>query len=344
VVTTLASGAAGAVEMGPWSFRASGAAAPPAMKEWMGAVVPGCVHTDLLRSRKIPDPFYGTNEKDLQWIEKTDWEYRSTFVADEALLANERVELVWKGLDTFAEVFVNGVSVLWADNMFRTWRVDVRKQLVAGPNAVLVRFRSPINFVKPTYDKLGYRLPAINDQATEMVSMFARKAPYHYGWDWGPRFVTSGIWRPVTIEAWSAARLDDVQVFQRELTDARARLAVTAVVQATRAGKATLTVTPADGAAPPATVDVALVPGPNRVSTEIVIAKPERWWPNGLGAQKLYTLQTSLAVAKGQAGPSLATPTTARTTRVGLRTVEVVHVKDRTARRSRSRSTARPCS
>jgi beta-mannosidase len=285
----------------------------------MPAVVPGCVHTDLLRAKKIADPFWGTNEKDQQWIERTSWEYRSSFPADDALLAHERVELVFRGLDTFAEVFVNGHSVLRADNMFRSWRVDVRARLVKGDNQVLVRFTSPIKAVKPAYDKLGYRLPAVNDQADEMVSMFARKAPYHYGWDWGPRFVTSGIWRPVTIEAWDAARLDDVQIFQRELTDARARLTATAFVQATRAGKATLTATLPGGA--PVTVDAALVPGANRVSAELVIDRPERWWPNGLGAQKLYTIETALAVDGAPRG--------SRATRVGLRTVEVVNQRDK---------------
>ena len=245
VLMSLLAATAGAAELGPWSFRAAGGG-----YAWMPAVVPGCVHTDLLRAKKIADPFYGTNEKDQQWIEHTDWEYRSSFAADAALLAHERVDLVWKGLDTFAEVFVNGHSVLRADNMFRSWRVDVRRQLVEGANQVLVRFRSPIAAVKPAYDALGYRLPAANDQATEMVSMFARKAPYHYGWDWGPRFVTSGIWRPATIEAWDVARLEDVQVFQRELTDARARLTVTALVQATRAGAARATLRPARAQAP----------------------------------------------------------------------------------------------
>jgi beta-mannosidase len=321
VLVSLAPVPAAAAEFGQWTFREINVAAR--FKDWMPAVVPGCVHTDLLRAKKIPDPFVGTNEKDLQWIEKSDWEYRSSFVADEALLAHERVELVWKGLDTFAEVFVNGVSVQWADNMFRTWRVDVRAHLVKGANSVLVRFRSPITFVKPAYDKLGYRLPAINDQATDMVSMFARKAPYHYGWDWGPRFVTSGIWRSVAIEPWDGARLDDVQVVQRELTDARARLGVVATVQATRPGKAKVTVTSADGAAPPVTVEAALVPGPNRVTAEVVVDKPQRWWPNGLGAQKLYTFETSLALDGD------AQPRDARKTRIGLRTLEVVHVKDK---------------
>ncbi|HVZ74792.1 MAG TPA: glycoside hydrolase family 2 protein [Polyangia bacterium] len=294
-------------------------------KDWMPAQVPGCVHTDLLRAGKIPDPFVGTNEKDLQWIEKSDWEYRSSFVADESLLARQRVDLVWKGLDTFAEVFVNGVSVLKADNMFRTWRVDVRAKLVKGANAVLVRFRSPIAAVKPAYDKLGYRLPAINDQADEMVSMFARKAPYHYGWDWGPRFVTSGIWRPVTIEAWDEARLDDVQVVQRELTDARARLAFVATIEATRASKlgeqVTFVVTSKDGAAAPVTVSAPVAAGSNRVTVELTIDEPQRWWPNGLGAQKLYGFDVALA-AGGQ-------PRGTRAVRVGLRTVEVVHVKDK---------------
>src|ERR1700749_1696387 len=141
---------------------------PPGGYAWAPAVVPGCVHTDLLRAKKIADPFYGTNEKDQQWIERTSWEYRSSLDADDALLAHERVELVFRGLDTFAEVFVNGRSVLRADNMFRSWRVDVRPQLVKGNNQVLVRFTSPIKAVKPAYDQLGYRLPAINDQAEEM--------------------------------------------------------------------------------------------------------------------------------------------------------------------------------
>jgi beta-mannosidase len=317
VVSLFVSGSASAVDFGPWSFRAMGG--PPGGYEWTPAVVPGCVHTDLLRAKKIADPFWGTNEKDQQWIERTSWEYRSSFAADDALLAHERVELVFAGLDTFAEVFVNGRSVLRADNMFRSWRVDARPWLVRGENQVLVRFTSPIKAVKPSYDKLGYRLPAVNDQAEEMVSMFARKAPYHYGWDWGPRFVTSGIWRPATIEAWDGARLDDVQVFQRELTDALARVQVTARVQATRAEKATITFT-IDGGAP-VSVDATLALGENRVSAELTVDKPERWWPNGLGPQRLYSVSTALTVDGASRG--------ARVTRIGLRTIEVVSQHDK---------------
>src|SRR5207253_7522514 len=133
-------------------------------------------------------------------------------------------------------------------------------------------------------------------------SMFTRKAPYHYGWDWGPRFVTSGIWRPAAIEAWDEARLEDVQVTQRALDDARARLEVAAVVTATRPGRARVSVGLVGGATL-GTAERPLARGRNEIRLEIAIDKPERWWPNGLGAQKLYTLETTLstgAIARGR--------------------------------------------
>jgi beta-mannosidase len=305
------------IAFGPWSFRAP--KGPAGFRDWMPALVPGCVHTDLFRDGKIPDPFYGANEKSLQWIEKTEWEYRSTFVADAALLRRERIEIAFQGLDTYAEVSVNGARVLSADNMFRSWRAEIKAHLVAGTNTVVVHFRSPIAVAKPIHDRLGYTLPAVNDQAPEMVSMFTRKAPYHYGWDWGPRFVSSGIWRPVTIEAWDAARLDDVQVHQRALDDAHARLEVAAVVVAARAGRGRITVGLAGGVVL-GTTDAVLARGRNEVKVGVVIDKPERWWPNGLGPQRMYTLETTLTDG--------GKPKDARRTRIGLRTLEVVSQHD----------------
>ena len=302
---------------GPWWFRQAGAGG--ASPDWLPATVPGCVHTDLLANRRIPDPFVGTNEKDLQWIEKADWEYKTTLVADEALLARERVELVWKGLDTFAEVFVNGASVLTAHNMFRQWAVDIKARLHPGDNELLVHFRSPIAAVKPAYERLGYVLPAVNDQAAEMVSMYARKAPYQYGWDWGPRFVTSGIWRPVVLRAWDSARIDDVHVTQDRLGDERADLTADVTVLATGPSTATLAVS-VDGAAA-GRVTAALQPGVNHLVAKVGIAHPQRWWPNGLGTARLYDV-----------GVVLSTDGKARaeaTTRIGLRTVEVVSRRDR---------------
>ena len=310
-------GGRAAVELrGPWWFRQAGDEKPGA---WMPASVPGCVHTDLLRNRRIADPFVGTNEKDQQWIEKLDWEYKTVLAADDALLARERIELHWTGLDTYAEVTLNGTPVLWADNMFRQWRVDIKPQLRRGDNLLVVRFRSPITFVKPAYDRMGYVLPAVNDQAKEMVSMYTRKAPYHYGWDWGPRFVTSGIWRPVFVESWDGARIDDVQVIQRELGETQAKLQVVVTVQAARAVRGKVTASVEGGGQ--AEQDVALGAGPNRVTLAMTIANPRRWWPNGLGAAFLYSVRATLAI-DGQ-------PADERRTKIGLRTLEVEHRRDK---------------
>jgi beta-mannosidase len=319
-----------------WTFRrVTDAAAPP--EPWLPATVPGCVHTDLLANGRIADPFVRLNEKDQQWIEHESWEYRTTLRVEAEQARRERVELVFAGLDTYAEVFVNGTSVLRAANMFRSYRVDVKRNLRPGENLVLVRFRSPIAEVKPAFDALGYRLPAVNDQAKDMVSMFSRKAPYHFGWDWGPRFVTSGIWRPVVLEAWSTARIDDLQVFQDALDDREARLRVE--VRLERA------VGP-DGAShgdapggPPASVVVevtaTLAGTDRRVSAEAVvpiaggsgaatvglrIERPERWWPNGLGPQRMYDVAVRARIGAAELDH--------RATRIGLRTLTVVHQKD----------------
>src|SRR5258705_13559142 len=159
---------------------------------WYPATVPGCVHTDLLKNKLIEDPFYRDNEQKLQWIGKTDWEYQTTFEITPDVLRHPNIDLVFEGLDTYANVFLNDESLLNTDNMFRTWRTDTKKLLRPGANTLRMRFRSPINEVLPRMAKMSYQLPAGNDQG-EKTSPHTRKAPYQFGWDWGPRFVTSGI-------------------------------------------------------------------------------------------------------------------------------------------------------
>ena len=310
---------------GPWWFRRAPeqttalANAGAGLAEWMPATVPGCVHTDLLANGKIGDPFYGENEKELQWIDRTDWEYRKSFVVDSKLLSRQRLELVWKGLDTYASVSVNGTDVLTADNMFREWRVDVKPLIRQGENTIVVRLRSPTSEGEAAYHRLGYPLPASNDQGAPMVSMFTRKAPYQYGWDWGPRFVTSGIWRPVQLEAWDDAMIADLHVVQEELTDQRARLTVKTTVTAARPGQGVVKLAIGEGATIAEARGV-LSTGSNLLETQIVIDHPERWWPNGLGKARLYEIRATLSV--DGAGRD------ARAVRVGLRTLEVVHKDD----------------
>ncbi|HDR51692.1 MAG TPA: glycoside hydrolase family 2 protein, partial [Mariniphaga anaerophila] len=120
-----------------WTFRQANEG------EWLPATVPGTVHTDLLDNGVIDDPYYRLNELDLQWIDKVDWEYKTTFTVDENLLNRDRVQLDFKGLDTYADVYLNGEQILAANNMFREWQVDVKKLLNEGENELHIRFRSP---------------------------------------------------------------------------------------------------------------------------------------------------------------------------------------------------------
>lgn len=275
-----------------WSFRSAGSET-----DWLPAQVPGCVHTDLLRNGVIDSPFYGTNEGKLQWIDKEDWEYRAFFDVDEAMVHHDRVELLFRGLDTYADVSLNGTNILTADNMFRCWQVDVKPLLKIKGNLLRVYFRSPIARGLAKLEEQGYPLPATNDLSEigglgdRKVSVFTRKAPYHYGWDWGPRFVTSGIWRDVLLRGWSECRIEDVFVDQLEVSVEEARLRAVVEVEVVEAFAGELRLT-GDGVE--LRRHVQLRDGMHQVALEFGLDRPRLWWCRGLGCQSLYTFTAAL--------------------------------------------------
>lgn len=281
---------------------------------WHPAIVPGCVHTDLLNNKLIDDPFYRDNEQKLQWIGKTDWEYQTTFNITPEILRRANLDLVFEGLDTYANVFLNDESLLNTDNMFRTWRADCKRLLRPGTNTLRIRFRSPINEVLPLMAKMSYQLPAGNDQG-EKTSPHTRKAPYQFGWDWGPRFVTSGIWRPVFLEAWDEARVADLHILPKQVTAASARVTAEVEVVADKNVSATIIIDNLTDKRIAAKREVNLTAGSNRVALDFVIARPALWWPNGLGAHPLYAFRARLLI-NGK-------PIDESTTRTGLRSLEL---------------------
>ncbi len=291
-----------------WQFREVG------KTDWHQATVPGSVHTDLLANKLIEDPFYRDNEKKQQWIGKTDWEYQTTLKVTPQLLAREHIELIFEGLDTYAKVYVNEQPLLSADNMFRTWRVDAKPALKAGDNTLRIVFRSPINEILPLMAKLNYQLPSPNDQG-EKTSPFTRKAPYHYGWDWGPRFVTSGIWRPVTLHAWDQARVSDLHIIVKKITPQTAELTANIEIEASDSTTATITLENLTDKALAGKQQVQLNKGINKVSFDFNVARPSVWWPSGLGSQPLYDFRAR-SVVNGKA-------TDEQSTRIGLRTLEL---------------------
>lgn len=275
-----------------WQFSEAG------KNEWKRATVPGTIHTDLLNNGMIRDPFYRLNEKDQQWIDKKDWEYKTTFRLDDEMLQKKHLEMVFHGLDTYADVFLNGQEILSTDNMFRTWKTDVKPLLKPGENTLRVLLKSSVNIGLEKLDELGFQLPADNDQSEngglgdKKVSIFTRKAGYHFGWDWGPRLVTSGIWRDIEINGWNEAKIESIQINQLSLSDKAADLEARMEITADQAQDVELDIENKD-------VDVLeqmiqLKPGTHIYTVTFTIENPQRWWPNGLGEQKLYPLEFEL--------------------------------------------------
>ncbi|WP_321280770.1 glycosyl hydrolase 2 galactose-binding domain-containing protein [Marinifilum fragile] len=292
---------------------------------WMPAEVPGCVHTDLIENKKIKDPFYRLNEHDLQWIDKKDWLYKTEFDLDQKVLSKDRIVIDFKGIDTYADVYLNDQKVLSADNMFREWTVDVKKYLKVGKNKLKIEFKSPIREGLKFYDANGFVYPgAENDQAklgqvegNKRVSIYTRKAGYHYGWDWGPRLVSSGIWRPVYLKAWDNARIHDLQIVQNKVNDDIANF--TAILELESKDEVLADILIQNEGEELAVTEVHLRKGIHKYELNFDIENPKLWWPNGLGDQNLYHIKVQVNV-NGKIEEA--------SRRIGIRTVEVVREKD----------------
>lgn len=174
-----------------WTFQEQG------KEKWLPAKVPGEVHLDLLANKLIPDPFYRDNEQRVKWVEKSDWNYRVSFNLQQQMLSAKHIELVFDGLDTYADVFLNGKLILKADNMFRQWKVDVKKIAKIKDNQLLIRFRSAQNLV----DSLAKT--SVPFVIPDNPRAYARKAQFHFGWDWGPKLTGCGIWKEIRVEAYN---------------------------------------------------------------------------------------------------------------------------------------------
>src|SRR5258708_10263794 len=231
-----------------WEFRVVANTDRSDVKEWHPAQVPGVVQTDLLHSGLIPDPFDRDNEFRLQWIGLADWEYQTTFQVDAATLAHDHADLVFDGLDTFADVYLNEQKILHADNMFRGWRIPAKALLRPGPNTLRIVFHSAVEKMLPYVKTLPYVFPSISthnygNEENIATAPYTRKAPDKYGWDWGPRFLTEGIWRQVRLETWDALRIENFHIHQQNVTGELSNVAAELEIEASRATTATLTLT-----------------------------------------------------------------------------------------------------
>ena len=178
--------------------------------KWYAATVPGTIHTDLLSNKLIADPYFGDNEKKLQWIDKENWDYKTSFTVSHKILQQKNIELVFDGLDTYADIFLNGKLLFSADNMFRQWRANI-KPVLKSRNEILIRFYSAKNKVDSiAISKLPFVVP-------DNPRVYARKAQYHFGWDWGPTYITCGIWKNIYVEAFNEPAVEKPFVNNRKI-------------------------------------------------------------------------------------------------------------------------------
>lgn len=299
-----------------WEFREKGS------DKWYPATVPGVVHTDLLNNGLIEEPYYSTNENKLQWIEEKEWEYQTKFVITSKQLSSESLMLDFKGLDTYAQVYVNEKLLLRSDNMFVEWKLDIKPFVKEGENTLRVVFESAYAVGKEIAK--GYpKLPADNDKGIDYkTSVFTRKAPYHFGWDWGPRFVTAGIWKPVYVEELPKSIIDNVQYIQLSQSDSLAEFKARITIESSTATVGRVMLLDDKGKEYGSTVDMELKEGLNVISIPFSIKDPKIWWPNGMGKPKptLYTMNAILLDS--------AKVVDRNTTRLGVREVELVREAD----------------
>jgi beta-mannosidase len=311
-----------------WQFRAVANADRSDVKDWHPAQVPGVVQTDLLRSGLIPDPFDRDNEFRLQWIGLADWEYQTTFQVDVAALAHEHMDLVFEGLDTFADVYLNEQNILNADNMFRRWRIPAKALLKPGANTLRIVFHSAVEKMIPYVKSLPYALPSIStnnfgNEENIATAPYTRKAPYHYGWDWGPRFMTAGIWQPIRLETWDALRIENFHIHQQGISADLANVTAELEIEATRPTTATISLAHNEMSGPQSSdgnQTLQLNTGINHLSFPLRIVSPRLWYPVGYGAQNRYRFSAAIRIGRETAAHAES--------KTGLRSVELRRVPD----------------
>jgi beta-mannosidase len=296
-------------------------------EDWLPAQVPGGVHPDLLAAGRIPDPFIADNELRVQWVAESEWEYRRTFALDEIPFSEVRLGelrryLVFEGLDTIADVTLNGKPLGTVDNMFRTWRWDVTDIVTPENNELVVFFHSPVKRAAELEAKRHLDHP----RDSLPGGPYLRKAPCHFGWDWGPKLPNVGIWKGVRIEAWHIARMTDVRLTQKVEPSAKADKTKAQVwteiclervapgsIGADEALNAVVRIEHPDGRAQTAARSIR--PGDSSAKIRIEVDRPRLWWPNGMGDQPIYRVEVVLSSGDRELD--------SRTYQIGLRTLEL---------------------
>lgn len=267
---------------------------------YIPAFVPGDLYSDLLRNEKIADPYYRDNELEALKLSDREYEYRTVFTTGSDICEKDRVLLRFEGIDTLADIFLNGKLLGHADNMHRVWEFDVKEFLREGDNVLSVEFHSPTEYIRERY--AAKRLDGTCDAMRGFP--YLRKAHCMFGWDWGPRLPGVGLWRPVSLVAYDIARIDSTYVTQKH-EDGAVELYTRVELQSASAedfvyGEAGTLLLKAEPELKALSVKVEVSDPEGTVVatgdgvTPVRISNPQLWWPAGFGDQPLYTVKVFL--------------------------------------------------
>ena len=253
--------------------------------KWFPAKVPGTIHTDLLNNDLIDNPFYSDNELKLNWIAECDWIYQTEFDFNDN--TNKNVNLVFEGLDTICEIYLNDVKLDITDNMFLSYQYDVKKILKVSNNLLKVIFKSPVKYASKQEEKYGKLPVALNSSR-----VYIRKAQYSFGWDWGPSFPTSGIWRNVYLEEYAGSRIENVTFHTTNLNDVLAEVEVVTEITDNQSNNLSLQIILSDGQN--IYEQETKIGNTTKYKAAFIIKNSKLWWPNGAGEQNLYLLTVKI--------------------------------------------------
>ncbi len=280
--------------------------------------IPGTVLSGLLAAGKIKDPFYRTNEDATRALFWKDYVFTRTFDVDEELLAQQHIVLVCEGLDTLAEISINGTFLAKTDNMHRTWKFQAKKLLHPGKNEIQIVFRSVLRFIEDypyeAHKKINY-IPCGSMKGNQLL----RKAHSMFGWDWGPQTIDAGIFRDIYLQGYSHARIEDIRIHQQHAKNVSVQTSIT--LSESVPGQKLCVELSEDGADKPLQTKLCKTNADGVAAVDFVIENPKLWWPNDYGDQPLYIVRTTFLDEDGTSLESI-------TRRIGLRTLTISQEKD----------------
>ena len=280
--------------------------------------IPGTVLSGLLAAGKIKDPFYRTNEDATRALFWKDYVFTRTFDVDEELLAQQHIVLVCEGLDTLAEININGTFLAKTDNMHRTWKFQAKKLLHPGKNEIQIVFRSVLRFIEDypyeAHKKINY-IPCGSMKGNQLL----RKAHSMFGWDWGPQTIDAGIFRDIYLQGYSHARIEDIRIHQQHAKNVSVQTSIT--LSESVPGQKLCVELSEDGADKPLQTKLCKTNADGVAAVDFVIENPKLWWPNDYGDQPLYIVRTTFLDEDGTSLESI-------TRRIGLRTLTISQEKD----------------